>query len=377
MKVLRIILTFFIIGAVVIMGLYFLKPNFFIKQEVLYTSPSTVPVQLDNNAEIHFFKNGFAVTSGDTKFFTYEGDEVSPPFSDEELENMGSLPVINISTGGYALVNNRYLYNTSKTPFEMVYKIPDEYEGWDVKELDDMLIVVLKDSDDQLKPQLLKKGGSVPADLSGMEYSCYLETSYNSSNKLISVLTIATDAPNPSTRVFHYADGNSPYGVLSLDDITFYKIYSIHNSIVLIGIHQIMCYNIDGSHMWTLHSPNCYVHQHVNLNNDLLLYFNKARFNKANVIYINETGEMETKEFPHGLTSVQTYKNGHILALDKNNILVLNRKGNIEEKYVLDISPIKLFWTPFSPNHMYVIDKENLLHIYVLGRSNARKDENS
>ena len=99
MKVLRIILTFFIIGAVVIMGLYFLKPNFFIKQEVLYTSPSTVPVQLDNNAEIHFFKNGFAVTSGDTKFFTYEGDEVSPPFSDEELENMGSLPVINTSTG--------------------------------------------------------------------------------------------------------------------------------------------------------------------------------------------------------------------------------------------------------------------------------------
>ena len=58
------------------------------------------------------------------------------------------------------------------------------------------------------------------------------------------------------------------------------------------------------------------------------------------------------KEFPHGLTSVQTYKNGHILALDKNNILVLNRKGNIEEKYELDISPIKLFGPFFTKSYV-------------------------
>ena len=377
MKFIKIILVLFFIAAAVVTGLYFVRPDFFNRHETLFASDSAMPIQLDDNAKMHFFRNGFAVTSGDTKFFTYDGAEMSLPFAQQDLENMGVQPIINMSTDNYVLVNNRYIYSTSKIPFELVYEIPEEFDGWDIKELDDMLLFVLKDSNNQLKPQLLKKGDYIPADLSGMEHSSFLDASYGYSNKLISILTIATDTPNPSTRVFYFADGNSPFGVLSLDDAAFYKIYNVQNRIALIGIHQIMCYNIDGSLMWSLHGPNSYIHQHAGINSELLLYFNKARFNKANAVYINENGDMETMVFPSGLTSIQAYKDGYILALDKRNIAVISRKGSIDRRYALNISPTRLYWTPFSPNNMYVIDRNNLLHTYILGKSGTRKDENT
>jgi len=376
MKYTRLLLIFLFVIAVAIGGLYLFKPSIFNRQDALFPSISAEPIQLDDNAKIHFFRNGIAVTSDDTSFYTYDGTELSLPFTQQDIENMGNIPIINKSTDNYALINNRYIYNTYAIPFEMIYEIPGDFDGWDIKEFGDLLLIVLKDSSDQLKLQLLKKGNNIPADLSGMEHSSFLDASYSDVNKLISILTIATDTPNPSTRVFHFTGGNSPYGVLSLDDIALYKIYSTQDRIVLIGIHQIMCYNIDGSHIWTLHGPNSCIHRQANFKNDMLLYFNNARYNKANAIYINEKGEMETKEFPNGLTSVQTYKNEYIIALEKNNIVIVDKNGYIQKRYNLDISPAKLYWTAYSPNNIYVVDKNNLLHTYVLGKSNIRKDGN-
>ena len=39
----------------------------------------------------------------------------------------------------------------------------------------------------------------------------------------------------------------------------------------------------------------------------------------------------------------------------------------------LNISPTRLYWTPFSPNNMYVIDRNNLLHTYILGKSGTER----
>ena len=82
---------------------------------------------------------------------------MSLPFAQQDLENMGVQPIINMSTDNYVLVNNRYIYSTSKYLLNWFTRIPEEFDGWDIKELDDMLLFVLKDSNNQLKPQLQKK----------------------------------------------------------------------------------------------------------------------------------------------------------------------------------------------------------------------------
>ena len=79
MKFIKIILVLFFIAAAVVTGLYFVRPDFFNRHETLFASDSAMPIQLDDNAKMHFFRNGFAVTSGDTKFFTYDGAEMSLP----------------------------------------------------------------------------------------------------------------------------------------------------------------------------------------------------------------------------------------------------------------------------------------------------------
>lgn len=363
-----ILLIFFTICAM----LCIIYKTIFYKEKALLTNTSLdSPIQLNDNSQIHFFKSGFAVSDHNTRFYSFDGKEISLPFTPQDMEFLGSSPVVTRSTPKYFLVNDRFIYNTSNTPFAMVYEIGTEYEGWDMRELDNMLLLVVKTTDNRLKPLLFRKGDSYAVNLDIIEYSHYLDASYYPSTEGLSVLTLVIDTPYPSTRVFHFASGSSPYGILSLNNNIFYKLYRTENTIVLVGIHQLMCYNIDGSFKWSINSPNCYIHQYVNLNNSLLLYFPETRINKANTLYVYDNGEKNLLEFPYGLTSLQAFKNQQLIALNKNNeLVIINKNGNIVKRYALDIYPTKVYWTPFALNYVYIIDSNNLLHIYALSKSN-------
>ncbi len=336
----------------------------------------SAPIQVGQEAHLHFFKSGFAVSGTNTKFYTYDGKEMSLPFKPEDIALVGNSPVINQSTSQYALINNKFVYNTTHIPFKSVYAIEEGSEGFAIRELGDVLLIVLKTKDSILKPVLIGKDDIYTINLEGMDHSHYLDASYDPVTKDFSVLTLATDAPYPSTRVFNFINGNSPQGILSLNDLMFYKIYRTQKNIVLVGIHQLVCYNIDGSIKWSINAPNCYIHHYVPLGNDLMLYFPKTRFNGANTVYVRSNGEKELLELPYGLTDIQPYKNQQLIALDKNaDLVVIGKSGNTVKTYALDIHPLKVYWSSFAPDSFYVLSRDNMLYIYTLNKADSRKDE--
>ncbi|MCM8901664.1 hypothetical protein KVG29_10580 [Caldicoprobacter algeriensis] len=353
-----------------------LRELLFYKYENLQSSNLlNEPIQVEQKAHVHFFKSGFAVSGTNTKFYTYDGKEMSLPFKPEDIALVGNSPVINQSTSQHVLINNRFVYDTTHTPFKLAYTIEEGSEGFAIRELGDMLLVILKTQDNLLKPVLIEKGDIYTINLEGMDHSHYLDASYDPVTKGFSVLTLATDTPYPSTRVFNFINGNSPQGMLSLNDSMFYKIYRTQKNVVLVGIHQLICYNIDGSIKWSINAPNCYIHQYVHLGNDLLLYFPKASFNRANTVYVHSNGEKELLELPYGLTDMQPYKDQQLIALNKNgDLVVIGKSGNTVRTYTLDVHPVKVYWSSFAPDRFYVLSRDNMLHIYALNKADSRKD---
>ncbi|MFO7154067.1 MAG: hypothetical protein DIU64_003780, partial [Caldicoprobacter oshimai] len=249
---LALLITLIVLAIGIVMHTRLYETLFYRHESLQASNLLNGPIQVEQDAHVHFFKDGFAVSGTNTKFYTFDGKEMSLPFKPEDIAVVGNSPVINQSTSRYALVNNRFVYETSHTPFRLVYTIEEGSEGFDIRELGDMLLVVLKTQGNLLKPLLLEKDNVYTINLEGMDHSHYMDASYDPLTKGFSILTLATDTPYPSTRVFNFIDGDSPQGMLSLNDSMFYKIYRTQKSIVLVGIHQIICYNIDGSIKWSI-----------------------------------------------------------------------------------------------------------------------------
>lgn len=371
-----IFLVIFIIGVTLrsqILGLLFYR-----HESLQTTSSLRGPIEAEQEAQIHFFKDGFAISGNDTKFYTYNGKEMSLPFKPEDIALVGSNPLINRSTSKYALINNKFVYDTTHIPFTLVYTVEEGNEVFEISETGDMLLIVLKVEDNLLKPVLFERDKIHAINLEGTGHSHYLDAAYDPVTNGLSLLALATDTPYPSVRVFNFINGSSPQGMLSLNDSVFYKIYRSQKSIVLVGIHQLICYNIDGSIKWSINAPNCYIHRCIPLGNDLLLYFPRTRFNGANAVYIRNNGDKELMELPNGLTDIQPYKDQQLLAFDRNgNLLVIGKNGNTVRTYALDVYPAKLYWSSFAPDSFYVLSRDNMLHIYTLNKADARKDENT
>lgn len=371
-----IVLIVFIIG--ITMRSQLRKLLFYRYENLQSDSSLNEPIQAEEGAQIHFFKNGFAVSGSNTKFYLYNGSEMSLPFKPEDMALVGSSPVINQSTSKYALINSKFVYDTTQIPFKLVYAVEEEGEVFEIREAGDMLLIVSKTQDNFLKPVLIEKDTIYTISLESTDHSHYLDASYDPVTKGFSVLALATDTPYPSVRVFNFINGNSPQGMLSLSDSMFYKIYRTQKSVVLVGIHQLICYNVDGSIKWSINVPNCYIHHYIPLGNDFALYFPKARFSGANTVYVRSNGEKELLELPYGLTDIQSYRNQQLVALDRNgNLVVIGKNGNTIKTYTLDIYPVRLYWSSFAPEGFYILGRDNMLHIYTLNKADSRKDENT
>ncbi|MBM7583257.1 hypothetical protein JOD02_002138 [Caldicoprobacter guelmensis] len=334
------------------------------------------PFLIEEGASVHFFKNGFAVSGTNTKFFTHDGKEMNLPFKPEDMVLVGDSPNIDKSTFRYVLINNKFIYDTATMPFKLVYTAGEGSEGFDMREMGDALLIILKTEDKLLRPFFIQKDNIYAVDLNGIENSHYLDVSYDPITRGFSILALATDTPYPSSRVFNFLNGNSPQGMLSLNDLLFYKIYRTQKTIILVGIHQITCYNIDGSIKWNINAPNTYLHEAVPLDKGWVLYFPKSRFNGANALYVYSDGNREFLELPHELTNLQPYKDQQFIALDKNgNLVTINKSGNILKTFAFDIQPRRVYWSPYASNYLYVLSRDNMVYIYSLNKADFRKDE--
>lgn len=366
--VLIILLTLAILG-------YFFLDDYNPHSEKAFQPLETTPIPLSDGDSIHFFYSGFAVTDGeDSRFYDYTGNPIKAPLKKGNGEIWNNPVAITDSTDHYVIINNKYLYNTAKIPFELILESPQD-EAWDIKEFENNLLLVAKAEDDRLEPYIMQKSNNALYRIDGLADLSYIDSDYCPVSDAFSIITLDKDSPFPSTQILHFTDINVPYGVLSIDDEIFYKIYRYEDFVITMGLHDMRCYDMIGDLKWEEKIPNMLDHQVLTINKDIALYFNNVYIeDKNNTIVITKDGEYDFIALPRGLHHLTRYKSHYIGVLDKNTLVVLSSRGTIAEKYEMDTEIYGIYWTPYSPEKLF-LDTGGEISIYSVASQKERSDD--
>ena len=101
------------------------------------------------------------------------------------------------------------------------------------------------------------------------------------------------------------------------------------------------------------------------IDNSLAFYFNNIYIkDQNNTMILTKEGGYRLSSLPRGLHHLKRYQSGYIGILGKKTIIKLNSKGNIEKKYELDTDIKDIYWTPHSPDNIYIYTADNQINIY-------------
>lgn len=347
----KIILIFLL--ALAFLG-YFYIDEYIPNTEKTFKPTALSPIPFSENEEIHFFSSGFAITDEkSSNFYDFSGNPIDAPLDKKDS-------IINVSTESYMIIDNKYLYDTSKTPFELILDVP-QHKAWDIREYDDCLLIISKSGDNRLEPYIMQRSNNGLYKIDGLEELAFIDADYCPDVKGLSIITLNTENPFPSTQILHFTNINEPYGVLSIEDDMFYNIYRYNSFFIIIGLHDIQCYDIDGDLNWEIKIPHSYDNEFLNIKDGLALYFNNVYIeNKNNTLIVTKEGTYEFTYLPRGLHHLKQYNRDYIGILGKKTIAFLNSKGTIYKKYELDTNIDDIYWTPHAPDNIYIKTDGNL-----------------
>lgn len=361
----KIIMTALLLAVIVVF--YFFIPT--IRQKAnpdLVPAYSADPISFAQEEDLHFFPEGLVICGSPSRFYDLDGTDILPPFKQDDLsaEN-GNIDIIAHTENYIATASNR-IYNTQTVPFSMVYENKDIHL-WDMKEYSDFLLLLIQNEESVVEPFVLVKGSDFLISLDGIGDSKYISADSSRGGKDLSLLTMSLDAPVPFPRVFHYVNRNELYGVLSLEDQFLYNIFRLKSAIVLIGINNILCYNIDGKLLWSVKNDSNGLFDAIPEKNGLLLYFPEITHigeDKGNCLFVQNNGDRSVKEFPKYLSNLRTYRNGYIGLEYKKTLVFLNKNGRTTKKQKLPDPVNTLEVDPYKPENLYVRTDSNTLQLY-------------
>ncbi|HCS73169.1 MAG TPA: hypothetical protein DIW17_04750 [Clostridiales bacterium] len=355
----KLIITFMVIISIIFA--YFLFRNQPLSE--LYPIRSAAPIEIDEKEELHFFSEGWIVCSSLSRFYNWDGTSMKPPFIQDDFKAENNEVHITAHTDHYIVTTNKRIYNTETVPFTLVYESED-FPIWDLKEYYDFLLLLLLDENEEVQPYILADNSNFLFSLNGMDDTKYVTS--GSCDKELSLLTISVNAPVPMNRVFHYVNRNELYGMLSIDNQLIYNIYRLKNRVILIGIKDLMCYNMEGELMWSLTHDSGGQFEAITKAESLLLYFpekSKLDENPGNTVFIDEKG-YDVEIFPKYLTDIKPYGKGYIALESDHSIVVMNQQGKTGNKHRLQESVNRLSTNSYHPEILFVQTKDNILHLY-------------
>lgn len=362
-KVILVVLLFFTVFG------YFYVNQYPLDVEKVIEPIEAPPISIEDTKEdtnnIHFFCSGFAINHEEgSRFYDFDGNPIDVPLIDDNDQLHKESITIDSSTDNYMIIDDKYLYDTSKIPFELILEAPQN-KAWDIKEFDENLLLIAKTENNNLEPYIMEKSNNALYRIDGLGDLAYIDGDYCQSVKGLSIIALNMDNPFPSTKIFHFTDMNVPYGVLSIDDDIFYKIHRYDEFFVVIGLHKIQCYDLTGNLKWEVKIPHSYNHQLLIIDNSLAFYFNNIYIkDQNNTMILTKEGGYRLSSLPRGLHHLKRYQSGYIGILGKKTIIKLNSKGNIEKKYELDTDIKDIYWTPHSPDNIYIYTADNQINIY-------------
>lgn len=364
----HLLFVLLILAAATAYGIYYLKSINPVVSVISQTEINSITLPKDSS--LHFYKSGLAVCSAtETVFYDLELQKTDSPIKKEDLASLQNNIRINISTKHYMLINDKYLFDTTASPFKLVYQFDGQPVWHIVEQEENGILVFLLNNNNIAEPFFLDQKFNRLKRLGGMGETSCLDTSYQSYEREFSVLAISCETPFPSTKVFHYVNDAVPYGVLSIDNEFFYRVYRQPSQVILVGTRNILCYNEGGTLNWEIRNLSNHIHQQIYLSGqEILLYFDSPLPGQMtnNTLVVYEQGKFQYKELPRFITRLQVCGSNIIGIEKKYHIIQLNNKCIVENRSKVDYEIKDLYWTEYQPQYIYVVSDSNQLYIYSL-----------
>ena len=182
----------------------------------------------------------------------------------------------------------------------------------------------------------------------------------------MSLLTLSLNSPVPITRVFHFKNRNELYGVLSLENEFYYNIYRLKDKIILVGIKDILCYNVEGDLQWSVPHESEGIYEVLSIDGGLLFYFpEKSQIDDVdgNVLEIDDKG-YSIKAFPKYLSNLGVYKSGYLALESRRSLVFLSRQGKVIRKQVLDKPADLVKFHDSKEDYLFIRTEDGILQLY-------------
>jgi len=332
------------------------------------------PILLNEKDKIHFFKDGFVISGSSSRFFKPDGTAMPSPIPGQA--DTISQHIVNMSTPSFMLLDGKSIFKTLNTPFEKLYEL-DIDTGYGIKEFDDYIVILALDETGILVPKLYDLKQNILLDIRDIESLYYMDSAFDSESNSLSILALSLDTPFPSSKVFNYTGGGTTlFSVISIKE-SYFKILRIPSHVILVGTHEILCYNIDGTLQWSIENKKINSCTIVENESGYMFYFPQPIDNGDNVFFnalkINSDGTYNKLDFPKNLVDLQPYKNSFIALHNGRNILVLNESGTIEQEFYITEDIISLYYSKYHKDYLYLLDRDNQLHIYSIKKEDSQQ----
>lgn len=320
------------------------------------------PINILKDERLFFYREGFAISGVSTQFYDGQGNATTPP-----LINEGELGSITAATSNYMLLNGKTVYKTSSVPFEELYSLNDSIVIG-MKEFEGYLLLSIQNQEGNIEPKLFHLKEKVLQELGDLRGLYYIDAGYHEVKDSASILTLDLDAPFPSTKILHYNNKTSLYGVISVADQFSYRIFRLPSNVIVMGNHQLACYNIEGGMEWNLKDSNIHQNKIIEAESELFIYFKHALKDEDgesfNTAYIDRQGQLHKMKLPSAISAIKTYKKKFVALQHGKNVLIINKNGTIDKNHLIKDVAIDIYWNPYQPDLLYIINRDRQIQIY-------------
>lgn len=292
--------------------------------------------------QLFFYDNGFAISGQYLNFYNIQGLPVEMPFNFEDEFN-GSFTITDM-TSNFMLINNSSIYKMNGSNLHHIYSL--DLSAIKIMEYGKYLLIIIGLPDEGLGVKVLDIENGNLMDMGFDENFYFMDLDSTPDDSNLSILTLDVNSTFPSSKVLHYDENLSLFGVNTSTDKFYYKIYRLPSFSILIGNRELVCYNVEGDVEWSLDNNLMDNFQVVRNDSEILIYLNGnlgvSQDEKYNGVYIDGEGERYDIEFPSNLTNISLYKDGNFWITAWKKLLVFDKKGNIELEFYIE-EDIKIF----------------------------------
>jgi len=118
------------------------------------------PISFGEDQDIHFFSEGFIITGPQARFYNYSGNEMSKPFTHDDLLYENGEINIALHTENYLITKSGHIYSTASVPFKRIYDNPEGLVIAGAQEGADFLLLLLARDEYNVEPYILVNGST-------------------------------------------------------------------------------------------------------------------------------------------------------------------------------------------------------------------------